>query len=90
MTNQLGDHPFSEPLGDLTIEELDKKFSDLMRRFNIARRMNMDQYVLHQLDLLLSTIEAEKERRRSVDEKPGGVILDTDLYGQNQPQPRKP
>lgn len=73
-----GDHPFSEPLNELTSEELDKRHSDLMRRFNIARRMNMDQGVLHQLDLLLLSVEAEKDRRRSIDDRASGVVLDTD------------
>jgi hypothetical protein len=71
-------HPFSIPLGDLSVDELDKRYNDLMGRFNVARRMQMDQNILHQLDLLLSSIEEEKERRAKVDDKPDGVILDTD------------
>lgn len=73
-----GDHPFSIALNDLTIDELDKRYSEIMGRFNIARRMNMDQYVIHQLDLLLTSIEMEKERRAMVDEKAPGSIIDTD------------
>lgn len=76
------DHPFSEPLHELTTDELDKRHADLMRRFNIARRMNMDQGVLYQLDLLLLSVEAEKERRRTVDDRPSGVVLDTDAVEQ--------
>jgi hypothetical protein len=72
------DHPFSIPLAEFTSDELDKRYSDLMNRWNIARRMNMSQDILHQLDLLLGSIEIEKERRASVDEKSDGVILDTD------------
>jgi hypothetical protein len=72
------DHPFSIPLSEFTTDELDKRYSDLMNRWNIARRMNMDQSIMHQLDLLLGSIELEKERRFAVDEKPDGVILDTD------------
>lgn len=72
------DHPFSAPLSDFTTDELDKRYSDLMNRWNIARRMNMSREILHQLDLLLGSIEIEKERRTAVDEKPDGVILDTD------------
>jgi hypothetical protein len=72
------DHPFSIPLEDLSQEELDKRFNDLMGRFNIARRMQMDPNVLHQIDLLLISIENERERRTRLDDKPNGVILDTD------------
>lgn len=73
-----GDHPFSIPLSDLTSEELDQRYSTLMNRWHIARRMNMDQGVLHQLDLLLSSIETEREKRATVDDRLNGVILDTD------------
>lgn len=73
-----GDHPFNSQLADLTSEELDKRHSDLLRRWQIARRMGMDQHVLHQLDLFLNSIEVEKYRRSSIDERPNGVLLDTD------------
>jgi hypothetical protein len=72
------DHPFSTPLEDLTSDELDKRFNDIMTRFNTARRMQMDQNILHQLDLLLVSIENEKERRARVDDKVSSVIIDTD------------
>lgn len=72
------DHPFSSQLSELSAEELEQKYSSLMNRWHIARRMGMDQNVLHQLDLLLGSIDIEKERRMKVDEKPAGVILDTD------------
>lgn len=71
-------HPFSSPLIDLTSEELDQRYSQLMNRYHIARRMQMDQNVIYQLDLLLNSIEDEKFRRMSIDERPDGVILDTD------------
>jgi hypothetical protein len=72
------DHPFYTPLSEFTSDEIDKLYSDLKNRWNIARHMNMDPAILHQLDLLLGSIEIEKERRYTVDEKPNGVILDTD------------
>ena len=75
MTNH---HPFFQPLEELTIEELEKKHSDLMNRWRIAKMTNMDQNVAHQLDLMLNNIEDEKERRQIADDKPNGVILDTD------------
>lgn len=73
-----GDHPFNTPLADLTSEELDKRYSDLLRRWQMARRMQMDQHVLHQINLLLNSIELEKQRRGGVDDRPNGVVLDTD------------
>ena len=72
------DHPFSQPLDELTQDELDKKFNDIMSRFNAARRMQMDPNILHQLDLLLVSIEMEKERRATLDDGENGVIIDTD------------
>jgi hypothetical protein len=78
-----GDHPFSIPLGELTSEELDQRYSTLMNRWHIARRMNMDQGVMHQLDLLLSSIDMEKEKRAAVDDRINGVVLDTDPIQMN-------
>jgi len=78
MTNFGIDHPFSQPLDELTPDELDKKFNDIMARFNTARRMQMDPNILHQLDLLLVSIELEKEKRSSLDDGKNGVIIDTD------------
>jgi hypothetical protein len=78
MNQTSSDHPFSTPLEEYTQDELDKRFNDLMSRFNIARRMQMDQNILHQIDLLLVSIENEKYRRATLDEKANGVILDTD------------
>lgn len=73
-----GEHPFNIPLAEMSHEELEKRFADIMRRYQIARRMQMDQSILYQLDLLLNSIEFEKERRSMIDDKPSGVILDTD------------
>jgi hypothetical protein len=38
----------------------------------------MDQAVLHQIDLLLNSIESEKIKRQNLDDQPDGVIIDTD------------
>ena len=72
------DHPFFETLSDLSSDELDKKHTELMNRFRVARGMNMHQEVLHQIDLMLNTIEAEKIKRQGLDEPADGVILETD------------
>ena len=85
------EHPFSIPLIELTTDELDKRYSDLMGRFNIARRMQMAPYVLHQIDMLLVSIENEKERRHMVDDRPNGVVLDTDpIADLTQPTKKRP
>lgn len=72
------EHPFSEPLEEMTADELDKRYADLLSRWQTARRMNMDINILRQLDLLLSTVETEKERRSRSEESHGGVVLETD------------
>lgn len=72
------DHPFTSSLSDLSGDELDKKHSELMNKFRMARSMNMDQAVLHQIDLLLNSIESEKIKRQNLDDQPDGVIIDTD------------
>ena len=71
-------HPFSGPLTELTADELDKKHGELMSRLHIARRMNMGENVLYQIDILLSNIEEERYNRMTLDEKADGVILETD------------
>lgn len=74
----MNDHPGSTSLDEYTSDELDKRYSDIMNRWRIAKRMNMNQNVLYQLDLLLGSIELEKERRLSIDSQQDGVIIDTD------------
>lgn len=68
----------SGDLRSLSDDELDKKYNELSRRWHIARRMNMDEYVLHQMDVMLTGMEAEKERRAMLPEDDRTVILDTD------------
>lgn len=71
-------HPFSTPLSELSMDELDQRYGQLMSRYHIARRMQMDQGVVAQLDMLLNSIEDEKFRRQNMDESPNGSILETD------------
>jgi hypothetical protein len=56
----------------------------------MARRMSMGQQVLHQLDMLIVSVESERERRRTVDDRPSGTVLDTDPIQIGPPYPRKP
>ena len=71
-------HPLSQDFGKLSDDELDKKYNELSRRWQLARRMGMDEYVLHQLDILLNSMEDEKYRRMSFPESNDGVVLETD------------
>ncbi len=75
----MNEHPLSEDITKLSSDELDKRYSELMKRFTIARRMNMGQSVVDQLNLMLDTIENEKYRRLQdhvTESDP--VVIDTD------------
>jgi hypothetical protein len=72
------DHPFLERLNEMASEELERKHSELLNRFRIARSMNMHPEVMNQIDLMLNSIEAERIKRASLEEEPTGVVLDTD------------
>lgn len=74
----MSNHPLSEDLTTLSIDELDKKYSELMRRYSIARRMQMNEAILHQLDIMIDGIEFEKIRRLQEDTNSDPVVLDTD------------
>ena len=74
----MNEHPLSDNLLDLSYEDLDKRINELTKRWHTARRMNMNQDVMHQLNIMLDSLEAEKQRRAfAIDEK-GGVVIDTD------------
>lgn len=71
-------HPNVESLRELSYDELEEKYSKLMNRWQIAKRMQMGEGIAYQLDLLLNAIDEERTRRHTPDEKPNGVVLDTD------------
>ena len=73
------EHPLSEDITKLSADELDKRYTELMKRYAIARRMNMNESVMHQLNILLDSIDNEKMRRlydQGDDYNP--VVIDTD------------
>jgi hypothetical protein len=74
----MNEHPLSEDLSKLGNDELDKKYNELSRRWQLARRMGMDEYVMHQLDIMLSGMESEKQRRLMLPEDDNHVVIDTD------------
>lgn len=74
----MNDHPLQDDLTQLSDDELSKRYNDLSRRWHLARRMGMDQYVLHQLDIMLNGMETEKYRRMEMPEDDKHVVLETD------------
>jgi len=72
-------HPLGEDLSKLSSDELDKKYSEILKRYNISRRMNMLPYIVNQLELMLSGIEYERySRLEKLDPKEDPVVIDTD------------
>lgn len=71
-------HPLAQDYTKLSDDELDKKYNELSRRWHLARRMSMNENVLHQLDILLNCMEEEKYRRMMIPESNNGVVLETD------------
>lgn len=71
-------HPLSDDLTKLSIDELDRRYTELMKRYATARRMNMAGSIMHQLDILLDGIEYEKMRRMQDHSESDPVVIDTD------------
>jgi len=63
---------------DLSYEDLDKRINELTKRWHTARRMNMNPDVMHQLNIMLDGLEAEKQRRAMTLDQKSGVVIDTD------------
>jgi hypothetical protein len=74
----MNEHPLSDNLQDLSYEDLDKRVNELTKRWHTARRMNMNPDVLHQLNIMLDGLEAEKQRRAFATDDRSGVVIDTD------------
>lgn len=74
----MNEHPLSEDLTQLSDDDLSKRYNELSKRWQIARRMNMNPYIMHQLDIMLDGIEFEKQRRIMLPESSNAVVLDTD------------
>ena len=72
------EHPLAQDFTQLSDDDLDKKYNELSRRWVLAKRMGMDEYVLHQLDIMLNSMETEKYRRMDRVEPDNPVVLDTD------------
>lgn len=82
MTDQ--QHPLSDDLTQLSLDELEKRLTMLTQRWYTAKRMNMDYSVLYQLDLLLQGLEYEKMRRSQTPVDSNPVVIDTDAEPKNK------
>lgn len=78
------EHPLSEDLTKLSDDELSKKYNELSRRWQIARRMNMDSYIMHQLDIMLDGLESERQRRIMFPIDSNSVVIETDPISVNR------
>lgn len=75
----MNEHPLSNDLTKLSVDELDKRYTELMKRYAIARRMNMNEGVLNQLNIFLDAIDYEKSRRmQDYGDNSNPVVIDTD------------
>ena len=72
-------HPGQESVNDLSDEELNSRYSQLIRRHQIALRMGMDNAVIYQLELIMNAIEEEKSNRLTMPTDDKTVIIDTEL-----------
>lgn len=75
----INEHPLSEDITKLSVDELDKRYTELMKRYAIARRMNMNEGILNQLNIFLDAIDFEKMRRmQDYGDDSNPVVIDTD------------
>lgn len=75
----INEHPLNDDITKLSVDELDKRYTELMKRYTIARRLNMNENVLYQLNIILDSIEFEKMRRlQDYTDNSNPVVIDTD------------
>ena len=72
------EHPLTDDLSKLSHEDLEKRLTELNKRWYAAKRMGMAQQVLNQLDMLLQGLEYEKQRRNQQLDHQSGVVIDSD------------
>jgi hypothetical protein len=71
------EHPLADDPTKLSDEQLETRIFELTKRWHTARRMNWNQNMMNQLDLLLQGLEYERSRRSQRPDT-GGQVLDTD------------
>ena len=72
------EHPLADDLTQLSLDDLEKRLAMLTQRYYAARRMNMNQGIIYQLDLLLQGLEYEKIRRAQPPLDTNPIVVDTD------------
>jgi hypothetical protein len=72
------EHPLGDDLTKLSYEDLERRLTELNKRWYAAKRMNLDHSVLYQLDLLLQSAEYERQRRANTQPEKTGEVLNTD------------
>ena len=72
------EHPLQDDLSKLSYDDLEKRLSELTKRWYAAKRMNMNESVLFQLDIMLQGLESEKMRRAHSQAETGGEVINTD------------
>lgn len=74
----MNEHPLVDNLTELSFDDLEKRITELTKRWHTARRMNMGPDILRQMDIMLDGLEAEKQRRAWINDQKSGVVIDTD------------
>jgi len=74
----MNEHPLVDNLTELSFDDLEKRITELTKRWHTARRMNMSPDILRQMDIMLDGLEAEKQRRAWINDQKSGVVIDTD------------
>jgi hypothetical protein len=77
-------HPFIPDYSKLSLDELNTKSAELIKRLNIAQRMTLDQYTIDQLWLILDSIDNEKSKRIPITQNEAGVVIETDPSEQEE------
>ena len=74
----MNEHPLGDDLTKLSYDDLEKRLTELTKRWYTAKRMNMHESVLYQLDLMLQVLEAVKSRRAHPQQQSSGEVINTD------------
>jgi hypothetical protein len=77
------DKNFFQELPKLTSDQLDQKYTELLKKLNIASRFAMAQAVIDQMTYLMDAILDEKDRRIQEERKKtepasNSIIIETD------------
>ena len=71
-------HIGQESFNEYSDEELMQRYSQLFRRYEIARRMNMSYSIIYQMELMLTAMDEEKINRLTIPTDDRIMVIDTD------------